>query len=405
MGILLPNDIAWSPANWVGRGLFSDLVEHGGLPPALLAKTQFCVDAQLDTMDLRGADDATLRALRDALTSVISTTEQRGPAAFQQPEFQPGYLDKLRLLAAQLDRLLTPPVATAAVEPDPSTGGLGGETDDFPVGETLDEGAYRITATLFGSGLDRVHVAVGRDGATRFLVSSTLRRVPSPGELRRELSYTVPGVFELEFVGGLDQHASGGGAQSDITAIVERLPPGSSLRKLVTGRLPAAAAVQLAISTASIVLGATRAGQLLVAIRPETIWGERELDVVRVTGLSDRGERLFRAAEGVCFTTAPTYERRYTAPEIIKGQPASDRTLTFVMTILLAEWLTGAHPFPDAWTLRDPVSIAMGRHAPLRVPAAIDPLLTRSLRVDPGDRPSLAEWIAELEAMANLEQQ
>ncbi len=75
-----------------------------GLPSALLAKIQFCVDAQLDTLDLRRADGDTLRALRAAVDGVITTTEDRGPVAFQVPEAQPVYLEKLRVLVAQLDQ-------------------------------------------------------------------------------------------------------------------------------------------------------------------------------------------------------------------------------------------------------------------------------------------------------------
>lgn len=101
MGILLPGDVDWSPAAWVSRGLFSDLHEVG-LPVRLEAEVRFCLDAAVDTLDLRGASGNELRALRQAIARVVSRTEAAGPAAFQTPEFQPTYLEWLRKLMTLL---------------------------------------------------------------------------------------------------------------------------------------------------------------------------------------------------------------------------------------------------------------------------------------------------------------
>ncbi len=397
MGILLPNDVDWSPANWVGRGLFEDLLERGSLPPALAADTQFCVDAEVDTLDLRDASTDDLRVLRRAVGAVVRSSEAQGSASFQRPEFHSVYLEKLRSLEEQLEGLLG--AAAEAADGADHAAPLG----DFPVGETLDDGAYRITANLFGSGVDRVHLAarVDEPGA-RFLVSSTSRRTASPGELHRLLAYASPGVFDLEYIGPFDARGEDAAARSlrtEHTAIVERLPAGAPVRMVVTGALPVPVAATIGIAIGRILQSAAEAGRFLVAVRPETIWAEREQDIIRVTGLTVRGDQLFRVSRGICYTTAPTYERRYTAPELVRGEPQSDRTLTFVLATMLAEWMTGSHPFPDAWTLRDAVSVASGRHAPLEIPPPLGSLIDRALRVDPAERPALAEVIATLESV------
>lgn len=392
MGILMRENVHWSPANWVARGLYQDLLEGGGLPPMLAAATQFCVEAELDTLDLRKASEEELRSLRELVERALFATEARGPASFQLPEFHPVYIDKLNDLLGQLDELV-------GVAND------GGDyallPREFPVGETLDGGAFRVTENLFGGGLDRVHLAVRVDApAARYVVSSTFRGVPDIAELRRTLSYTCPGVLDLVFVGPFDAQGEGAGARvrSEYTAVVERVGEASTVRQLVRGPQPLADVVALGTGTGRLLEQAARAGHLLLDIRPESIWATREQGLLRVVGVSDRGERLFRAGKNVSYTSLPTYERRYTAPEIIKGLPTSERTLTFLLATMVAEWLSGAHPFPDAWSLRDAPSVAMGRHTPIVAPAPLRPLLERSLSVDPAMRPPLAELIEVLEA-------
>jgi hypothetical protein len=112
MGILLPDDVDWSHANWVGRALFRDLLELGGLPDHLLLEVRFCVETDLDTLDLRTASIDELRRLRTLVESVYETNVARGPSSFHLPQFHPVYLDKLRMLATQLETLLADAVPT-----------------------------------------------------------------------------------------------------------------------------------------------------------------------------------------------------------------------------------------------------------------------------------------------------
>jgi hypothetical protein len=278
--------------------------------------------------------------------------------------------------------------------------------ESFPVGETLDGGRYEIEGHLFGRAEDRVCTARS-DGSTgtRFLVSMTDRAVPSAAELAAALDRDMPGMFAQVFVGKLDERP-GKSMLSDLredqTAIVERLPAGDSVRRLISGSVPLREATQLALGTARILLAAAKAGHILAGVRPETIWAERTNIGTHVTGLSRRGVQLFRAARRGCFRSLPPFERAYVAPEDVSGKPQSDRTPTFIVGLLAVEWITGSHPFPDAGYESDALSIALGRHAPLVLPSAAAGSLRRALDVDPARRQSLEDLIAELEAILQV---
>jgi hypothetical protein len=274
--------------------------------------------------------------------------------------------------------------------------------DEFPLGETTGCGRYRIVSNLFGSGADRLDLAVDAgEPDARFLVSSTYRQVPA--ELHQALAYRLPSVFDVVFTGTLDERGDDLRARSmrtQQTAVVERLPPGSCLRHLITGALEPIAAVTLAVEVGRILVAAANAGQLLARLRPETIWARQDCTQLRVTGLSDRSERLFRAAKRICYTVPPPFERRYTAPEVVTDQRVTDRTLSFILGILVAEWVTGQHPFPEALCFGDASSIVRGAHAPIDAPPALRALIGESLRVAPLERPDLSSMVRCLEALS-----
>jgi hypothetical protein len=276
-------------------------------------------------------------------------------------------------------------------------------TDTFPLGETVGGGRYRIVSSLFGDGADRVDLAIdASEPDAQFLVSSTYRQVPA-AEIQRDLAYRQPGVLEIVFVGTLDERGDDLQARSmrtQQTAVVERLPSGLCLRRLITAALEPVVAVTLAIDVGRILLGAANAGRLLVRLRPETIWARREGTHLKVTGLSDRTEQLFRAAKRICYTVPPPFERRYTAPEVVMDQAVTDRTLTFILGILVAEWVTGQHPFPDALCFGDASSIVRGAHASIDAGPALRSLIEQSLRVAPPERPELSAMVRSLEALA-----
>ena len=53
MGALLPDDRSWFAANWVSRGFFEDARRFVAPDSALASDIQYCIDADLDTLDMR----------------------------------------------------------------------------------------------------------------------------------------------------------------------------------------------------------------------------------------------------------------------------------------------------------------------------------------------------------------
>jgi hypothetical protein len=102
--IVLPDDRILAAANWVTRGILRELAARSDLPPAIAEKVRWCLDAEFDDLDLGHVAEEDLAALVGPLDAIIAATEQAGPASFQQPEFFPAYLAKLRELRALLDR-------------------------------------------------------------------------------------------------------------------------------------------------------------------------------------------------------------------------------------------------------------------------------------------------------------
>ncbi len=102
MSILLPHNLDWTVANWVSFGFFHDSAPHLESTPRLANDIRFCIEAEVDTLDLRQAGHAELEELDHLLTLVLENTQTRGVTAFKEPEMQPVYMEKLSELAATL---------------------------------------------------------------------------------------------------------------------------------------------------------------------------------------------------------------------------------------------------------------------------------------------------------------
>ncbi len=102
MSILLPHNFDWTVANWVSFGFFHDSAPHLGSAPRLANDIRFCIEAEVDTLDLRQAGHAELEELARLLELVLEDTRTRGAAGFKEPEMQPVYMEKLGELGATL---------------------------------------------------------------------------------------------------------------------------------------------------------------------------------------------------------------------------------------------------------------------------------------------------------------
>jgi hypothetical protein len=89
-------------ANWVSFGFFHDAQKHLRPGTRLAQDIQFCVDAKVDTLDARAADEATLAELKDMVDRVVMDARAAGSSGFQHPGAYPGYMEKLAALQVEV---------------------------------------------------------------------------------------------------------------------------------------------------------------------------------------------------------------------------------------------------------------------------------------------------------------
>jgi len=273
---------------------------------------------------------------------------------------------------------------------------------EFPIGDTLADGTYRVTEHLLGSGSRWLYLGTRTDNpAERYFLSVMWLAKLSPADLRREIEYEVPGVFGLAHVGHFD--VRGDDKQRNIhqgqyCALVEKLPEGDGdwLPRMLTRPLGPGAAVELGMSVGRILQRAVQDKIFLVGVRPEYIWGRRKGAGIEATGLSARHRDFFAHVGGGCLVPSHLFKRHYVAPEVYAEREEREESLVFSLAIMIAEWTTGAYPFPDSLAGVDMSSQCQGRHAPLDVPSKLAELLSLCFKPEPAHRPSLAHFLKRL---------
>jgi hypothetical protein len=109
MSFLLPNGKAWTPAKWISMGFFSDAVGHLKDAPHLADEIRFCLDSEVDTIDLRDTNVSILRELQKLVQSVLAENVASQGGKFLQVEYFPLYLRYLH----SLDELVSSTVREA----------------------------------------------------------------------------------------------------------------------------------------------------------------------------------------------------------------------------------------------------------------------------------------------------
>ncbi len=282
-----------------------------------------------------------------------------------------------------------------------------------PVGDTICNGRYRVVETLRDGGAQGLHRGVvGSRPESQVLVTTLL----TPEKLRvedvmRALVADVPGRLPFEALATFDVQGSDEDRniyQKGHLALVERLPPGDWVGRLVGGdRAPVPPlsvrdATTLALSSGRLLAQAAEHGALMVGARPEYIWAERSRagDLI-ATGISDRYQNFLRFTGGACAIPAVLLRRTYLAPELHSDMSASSASLTFSLATMLAEWLIGRYPFHEVWTGINMTNLLRGELIPFEGPPRLAHLLHIGTRPDPADRPSLSSFLAALEAFAD----
>jgi hypothetical protein len=277
---------------------------------------------------------------------------------------------------------------------------------EFPIGDTLDGGAWQVTGQLRRGGTQDLCLAerTGRPGE-RAMVSVIWAPRGVPADLRAKLCSGAVGVLPLEHLGPFDVAGDDGvreSQQRQHIALVERLPPGERIEWLpraIAGRVGAGAAFALGASVGAILARAAAAGVLLVGVRPDYVWVRRDGDRLTAAGLTGRNWDFFAHTGGGCLAPAALFERHYCAPEVYQDRGEGEESLVFTLAIMIAEWATGSYPFPDSWVGGNMRSLVQGRHAPLDLAPDAAALLGRGLRASPAERPPLAEFLAAAERL------
>jgi hypothetical protein len=275
-----------------------------------------------------------------------------------------------------------------------------------PLGETLGGGVFSVAEELHGGGPQGLYLGRRLGEEPRCLVSVIWapRGVPVE-QLRRQLAYHATGVPELLYLGPFDARGDDEARrafQRQHVALVEEMPAGEWLPRLLPAGRPLGvpAALALGVSLGRLLHRAAHQGALLVGVRPEYVWARREAGRLRAVAATGRNWDFFAHTGGASRSARPLFERHYYAPEVYEERGAREESLVFTLAILIAEWASGAFPFPDSFAGGAMSSQCAGRHAPLEVPAALARVLEECLRPAPGQRPSLPVLLERLGSLA-----
>lgn len=276
------------------------------------------------------------------------------------------------------------------------------ELPDFPFADTLGGGLYQVDQHYLGGGTDRVFFGrcLRRTGE-RYLISTSTDNGHKLDAVRGGLLRTAPGVFTPMFVGPFDLGGDDpfrDAQRRHEAGFVERLPDGAPLARALPDARPYAAALGAQIGR--LLRRAVDHDVHVTALRPEYVWVHHDGAVPLVTGIGGRNAGFFSAASrGRDLPTVPLFTHKYVAPEVHRGEPGDDRALVLTLAVMVAEWATGAYPYPadGAWGYWN---LCAGRHRELELPDTFAELLALGMRPTPDERPDLATFTDCLSAIA-----
>ncbi len=274
--------------------------------------------------------------------------------------------------------------------------GSGGEAPRLQAGQAF--GGYEVLGVIGHGGMGEVYRArdqkLGRDVALKVLparfAADPHRHVRLEREARLLASLNDPHIAAIY---QLEEH-------EQVSALVMELVEGPTLaERLARGRLPIAAALDIAEQMALALVAAHRRGVVHRDLKPSNVkitpdGGVKVLDFGIATAVetdlepaaSDRTTKPISSdSAGPIFGTAS-----YTSPERARGQKTDHRADIWAFGCVLFEMLTGVRAFdgnsPAATMWRVIEREPEFSRLPIKTPAAIHRLLERALRKDPDRR-------------------
>lgn len=267
--------------------------------------------------------------------------------------------------------------------------------EDMRIGQTVDEGRIVLFQHLRGEGARRLYLARSTKGPPERFLASLVRMSEhfNAAQFRQSYAYPVPGVLDIAFIGHLDIRGNDfeeTSLQQATWALLEKVPEGDWLPTLLEKSWRTDDILALGHSVGEILLRSFDQGAKLGHVRPDYIWANVVNGELRATGLTGRYEYFFHYQTRGSPRTM--FSHGYYAPE----PHFNDRSLTFTLATMLAEWLTGAFPFPDSWLGNPSLDFLEGRASLNGLPSDLEQVLRRGFTADPAQRPALPEFLEEL---------
>jgi hypothetical protein len=254
--------------------------------------------------------------------------------------------------------------------------------NEFPIGQTLDRGTWKITECLAGEAARGYFRA--RDKAGRVAIVSLAYFQKQPIDVAH-YAMTAPRITPCVYAGRLET------TLGRYDGLVEVEPVGRPLRDCTLGL---ADAVALVADASAIVDEAHRCGIVLRGIRPELVY----VDGARVTAIAPRCEEFWSTSTPPSSGGINPFSHFYLAPEILRIKPPTRASDVFSLGAILAELVMGEHPFEGGYITESLHAIVGNKRKPWRGPDWLRAIVDRALAPDPAQRPLAAELAHALSA-------
>lgn len=223
------------------------------------------------------------------------------------------------------------------------------------------------------------------------VLTTSLRHAEPLAAIKASLKLSSPGISRLVEV---DSIALGDPVRVHIDWMVEEEPPYPS--SLDWPPLLPSQAIAVAATISGIAANVHLQGNTLGGIRPATIYGDPAHRPLPVVWLMPRVERFWAKAPLPSAGMLPPFPTLYQGPETLSGQDPCAPSDVFSICVVLAEWLTGAHPFAAPTAIQHIGRLATGAPTLDHIPPALARLLADGLSKTPERRPSAQELAAFL---------
>lgn len=108
MSILMPQGKDWLVNNWISRAFLADCLPHLAQVPQLADEIRFCVEAEVDTLDLRGENYQNILDLKILVALVIKDNLLLKGQNFHSPDYFSLYLTKIIELDRLVEKIVSP---------------------------------------------------------------------------------------------------------------------------------------------------------------------------------------------------------------------------------------------------------------------------------------------------------